>query len=52
MEQDATVKKQTIYKTKRIIESQFSFILQNFVVQSGEIAKPNIEVKCVKIRRI
>lgn len=29
----------------------FSFFT-NFVVLPGEIAKPNIEEKCVKIRRI
>ena len=26
--------------------------MQNFVVQPGEIAKPNTEVKCVKIRNL
>jgi hypothetical protein len=37
---------------KRKNESYFFHFFTNFVVLPGEIAKPNIEVKCVKIRRI
>ena len=52
LEQDATVKKQTTYRQKEKMNHTFSLFLQNFVVRPGDIAKPNIEVKCVKIRRI
>lgn len=44
MEKDVTVNEKMI--------NTFSFSLQNLLVRHREIAKPNIEVKYVKIRRI
>ena len=50
LEQNTTVKTNNIQIKEN--ESYFFHFFTNFVVLPGEIAKPNIEEKCVKIRRI